>query len=302
MDIWMRSDSHGAHMAGRKKPKSSSSRRKVAKPPPDASTWPLLRAYGPWRDCWAATACGSAGVLREAPDGRVAAAVFAIELIHGGLQAAGSALLASAEEAEDYLNKLRHLMPPMAPASLEEAANFVWAARALAESHDAFSDQLQLELSMLPERRETPEELIAWLLHSVTPERLSDICQRNFNPNIAPGQEAMCITRMTFVIPDADAAIASLRGADPAFTETEEQSFVWTRKYPKGHWSPMANSGNRQIIGSVRLRGGRLVGEVNALTMGWVLATTLQDMIPEVQIAEAEWKDLTAMTKDLKGR
>jgi hypothetical protein len=240
--------------------------------------------------------------MRKAPDGRVAAAVFAIELIHGGLQLAGSAALESPEEAEDYLARLRHLFPPMAPASVEEAANFVWAARAISESHDAFIDQFNLEFSMLPAPRKTPEALISWLLHGATPDRLSDICQRNFEPELPLGQEAMCVTTMTFVVPDTDAAITGLRDAKPDFSEDEEKGFVWTREYPKGHWSPMAKSGSRQVIGSVRLRDGRLVGEVNTLTMGWVLATKLRDMIPEVQIAGADWKDTAAAAEEAKRR
>lgn len=288
-------------MARFKKPRSSA-KKKPPKPPPDAPTWPLLRAYGPWRDCWSATACGSVCALRQAPDGRVVVAVFAIELIHGGLQLAGSYLLEPDETPDSYLARLKNLFPPMAPTSLEEAANFAWAARILSEGNGAATDHFDLEFSMLPAPKKTPDALATWLLHGATPDKLADICIRNFEPDVPMGQEAMCITTMTFAVPDLDAAIRALRGAVPDFSEDEEEGFVWTREYPEGHWSPMAKSGNRQVIGSVRLRDGKLVAEVNTLTMGWVLATKLRDMIPDVRIAETEWKDTAAATEEAKRR
>jgi hypothetical protein len=286
-------------MARFKKTKSSA-KKKPPKPPPDAPTWPLLRAYGPWRDCWSATACGSACVLRQAPDGRLAVAVFAIELIHGGLQLAGSYLLKSDETPDSYLARLRGIFPPMAPATLEEAANFAWAARALSESNNASTDHFDLEFSMLPAPKKTPEALVSWLMHGATPDKLSAICQRNFEPDLPMGQEAMCITTMTLAIPDLDAAIGALRDAEPNFSEDEDRGFVWTREYPKGHWSGMAGSGNRQVIGSLRLHGDRLVGEANTLTMAWVLAAKLRDMIPEVQITGTDWKDTAAVQEATK--
>ncbi|MBI5545555.1 MAG: hypothetical protein HY901_16845 [Deltaproteobacteria bacterium] len=289
-------------MARFKKPKSSSAKKKPPKPPPDAGTWPLLQAYAPWRDCWSATACGGACVLRRAPDGRVAAAVFAIELIHGGLQYAGSYLLEPDETPESYLARLKGVLPPMALSSPEDAANFAWAARAFSEREGACTDHFDFEFSMLPEPRKTPEALVSWLLHGATPDRLSDICQRNFEPGLPTGQEAMCLTTMTFAVPDLDAAIAALRSAEPDFSEDEQKAFVWTREYPKGHWSGMAGSGHRQVIGSIGLRGGQLVAEVNTLTWGWVLALKLRDMVPEVRIVGADWKDTAAAAGESKKR
>ncbi len=105
---------------------------------------------------------------------------------------------------------------------------------------------------------------------------------------IQEDQEPICVTTLTFAVPDIDEAIVALRGEEPDFSGDEENGFVWTREYPKGHWSGLAGSGNRQVIGSLRRRDDTLVGDVNALTWGWLLATKPRDMVPEVRIIGAD--------------
>jgi hypothetical protein len=58
-------------------------------------------------------------------------------------------------------------------------------------------------------------------------------------------------------VESAKATVEQLRkhGRDFAYTgrEGEVEFFDWTRQYPKGHWSPLARLGARQILGSIRV-------------------------------------------------
>ena len=56
--------------------------------PSDVETWPIVRAYVPARNVWEATGLGTAGVVRQQPDGRHASAFFIVELLEHGLRGA----------------------------------------------------------------------------------------------------------------------------------------------------------------------------------------------------------------------
>ncbi len=216
---------------------------------------------------------------------------------------AGGNLLESEPAAEDYVAQLKDLLPPMALSSLEEAASFVWAARALSISNGvAFDDSLDSFLSLVPKPSKPSGELISWLFHDATPTNLAQIARRNQRPDVPEGQEVVCFTTLTFAVPSMHEALDVLRDAEPDFSEEDRDVFVWTREYPKGHWSPFAGPGRRQILGSVRTRSGNLVGEAKTLTMACVLASKMRNMVPEVRIVGADWKDLIAIRQESRGR
>src|SRR5687768_1957805 len=51
----------------------------------DPRTWPVARAYVPQEDAWRASGFGTAGIVRQRPDGRFASALFSIAIIDGGV-------------------------------------------------------------------------------------------------------------------------------------------------------------------------------------------------------------------------
>src|SRR5437667_10115412 len=53
---------------------------------PDYSAWPLVRAYVPMEDCFRATGCGTAAVVRRRPDGTLISSFFDLQLMDGGLK------------------------------------------------------------------------------------------------------------------------------------------------------------------------------------------------------------------------
>src|SRR5579859_7408231 len=98
-----------------RKPKSLllSRRSKVPSGPSiEAQTWPVWRAWGPWRDCWEATACGSVMIVRESPDGRFAAAASNISLITGGLNIVLSRACDSRDDLDEFLEQVEGILGP----------------------------------------------------------------------------------------------------------------------------------------------------------------------------------------------
>jgi len=47
--------------------------------------WPIVRAYVPPEDCWQSTGFGTAGIVRQQPDGKLASSFFIMGLTRGGL-------------------------------------------------------------------------------------------------------------------------------------------------------------------------------------------------------------------------
>src|SRR5215217_2868742 len=80
--------------------------------PKDMLQWPIVRAYVPQYEAWMATAMGTAGIIRQRPDGLWSSAYFFIGLFHGGIESMFGKPDADAEEEGDFLKALGDTVPP----------------------------------------------------------------------------------------------------------------------------------------------------------------------------------------------
>jgi hypothetical protein len=154
----------------------------------EAALWPAREAFAPEPGVWRATGCGSAGVIRTGPDGRVAAAIVDLQLINGGLVLAAGDVM-TAPQAEEFVALSRHL-PPRTAASADEAAAYVWGAWAFGLDMDLEFDPASPVLRLFgPPRSRT--DASQGLLQR-TGERLLEIVRRNFHADlIGTRQEPM---------------------------------------------------------------------------------------------------------------
>jgi hypothetical protein len=286
--------------------------RKRGKPanelPADAHTWPILHAYAPWRDCWNATGCGAVIIIRHAPDGRYGVAAGNIILMSGGVSIVFGRTFDSLAEVDEFLADMDRILAPWGEADPEVVGEYAWGARALTKSYGSeFDGRAEALFQMFPPVRGTSAQRIARLLGDggLTPPALAAIVKRNCRPD-APddGREPMVITTLAFRIGDYRSTLRAMRAAEPDFSEVEEHEFVWTREYPKGHWSPFAGSGQRQILGSACLEeGGILKAEAKTLSMSAVLVSKVRKLARgDLRIEKVEWSDLTATKQRASAR
>jgi hypothetical protein len=265
----------------------------------EAASWPVREAFAPDPGVWRATGCGSAGVIRAGPDGRVAAAIVDLQLIHGGLVVAAGDVM-TAPQADEFLGLSRHL-PPRTAASGEEAAAYAWGAWAFALDLDLEFNQASPVLRLFGAPR-PPAEARKALLER-TGERLLEIVRRNFNPDLIGGrQEPMVMVEMALRGAARAETMRKLR-AQEEFGEGElDGVFGWTREYPKDHWSPLAKLGGKQVIGDVRVADDGIIrAAAQSLSMAARLAARLKELIGEqLVVAETEWRDLQDLRNDPK--
>ncbi len=289
-------------------PKAASRPGKVHRPlARDAHTWPLLRAQAPWRSCWDATGCGSAAVLRRAPDGRIGLAAMNVLLMSGGLSVAFGLTLGSEAEADDFLAEMDGTLAPWEDSPVEAASAFAWGARALAESHGALFDaRMDSLLRMFPRPDGAQASIVERLVGAggMTPAALAEIVRRNYRPDLSDdGREPMIVTTMSFRVGHHARTLAALRRARPEFDEEasheDDLAFGWSREYPRNHWSPLARLGGRQVLGSVRLaRDGSLKADARSLSMAAALASKMRKLAGgDVRLERADWTDVSMMTK-----
>ncbi|WP_437595839.1 hypothetical protein WMF28_25000 [Sorangium sp. So ce590] len=263
--------------------------------PPDAESWPLVRAVAPVPDIWRATGLGTAGVVRRRPDGRLACAFFTIHLLAGGLQLAFGKLDGTPQETDELVDGIRGQIPPMAESPIEQAALHAWGAFALSElDGPPFPPEMREQyLALMPRPTGSMRALRDALIGpgGPTPTDLMEfIAAHPMSHDVPEDQEILILTEMTFDVSSPRSAAARLRSAEPTFTRQDDGEFVWTRPYPKGHWSPFASLGARQVLGSVHIVGDALVAEAKALSMAAKLAATLKDLLGDsIRLRSTRW-------------
>jgi hypothetical protein len=270
---------------------------------PEVRSWPIVRAYVPVRDAWQATGFGTAGVIREQPDGRWATAFFWISLLDEGLVNLFGKDDTTAEECDTFLKSLDPLMPPTEEGPVELAAQYIWGAYALGQKKGflwppGLADRY---FSMVPKPLGSSSQWLNRLIGSggLTPPGLLKVIRENPVPEDIPeDQEIAIFTRMTFQLENVEAVIEQLRKRQPDFSylghEGDIELFDWTREYPKNHWSPLKRLGGRQILGSVRVGPDQLIAEVKALSMGARLVGNLKGMFGEqMRLKETTWRSMS---------
>ena len=278
------------------------SSREAMPVPQGVESWPVVRAYVPVPDAWRATGVGTAGIVREQPDGRQAYAFFVIELLEHGLKSTFGKYDASPADLDSMVASLSEMIPPMEEGSPETAAKFIWGARAVADAEGcAFPpDDVAPYFALVPR---PPGSARNWLEQLVgrgglTPPDLVRVIRAHpMQDDVPDGKEVMIVTTMTFDLTDAAAVVDVLMSADPEFIHSgmdcDAEVFNWTRKYPKKHWSPLARFGGRQNIGTVHIEGRTLVAEAQTLSMSARLTQRLLQLLGErIKLRNTSWSSM----------
>lgn len=260
-----------------------------AKPlPPGVESWPVVRAFAPVRNVWEATGLGTAGVIRQQPDGLYSSAFFVLKLLEHGLEMAFGGRDESLAKVEEDLAGLLRKFPPCEEGPVELAASFAWGARAFSEAEGyRFPDhEIDRFYGLMPRPPGTQRDWVARLVGrgGLTPEGLIRAIRENPQPDDLPdGKEILILTEMTFEVADAAAAVAALGRAEPEFIPEgegeDEEGFTWTRPYPRNHWSPPKWMGGRQIVGGVRVTGSELAANAKTLSMAAKLVERLNELL-----------------------
>ncbi|MGH7177895.1 MAG: hypothetical protein ACREJC_10975 [Tepidisphaeraceae bacterium] len=275
----------------------------------DRRRWPIIASYVPDPDVWRVTGCGIAAIFRQIPDGRVASALFDIELMHGGIKMMyGKDDHASLDDALGLLEIARKHAPPCVPGEPDLAARYVYGAYALGldMGFDFPAEQRRPYFSLLPMMAGTKNWWLQQLTHDdLTPARLVEIVRAIDAPDEVPeDKEMICLTTAIFDVDDGQAACEKLAEHHPEFAYDDEDDqgyevFTFTREYPKNHWSPLASLGGRQILGNVRIRATELQASAQVLSMAARLVTRLKQVIGgSIRLRGAEWKNVEEMMRE----
>jgi hypothetical protein len=270
----------------------------------DPTGWPIERTWSPLVDAWSATGEGSAAILRRRPDGRFAGAFFGISMTQDGLTFAGDLPDAEPGEFEGVLRKLGEGIPPYQEGPPEVVSGFVWGAYASSVESGRDWDQvpkLKRALALVAKPPGTPRQWADALWDDSIPAGLKRVLLALPDPETLPeGKEAMVVTTATFEAADPAAIATVLRKARPDFGDDGREGlvrhFTLTRPYPKGHWSPLAGLGGRQIVGRVEVHhdtnSPRLVAEGKTLSMTCVLIQRLKGLVGDaIRLVDTTWAD-----------
>jgi hypothetical protein len=278
----------------------------VPRPNPEVLAWPVIRAYVPIEEAWQATGLGTAGVIREKPNGKWVIAFFWLSLMEDGLVNLFGDDDTTPEAVTSLLEDLGTNIPPMQEGSIDQAAAYVWGAYVLSQTQGITwpPGELNRYLSLVPTPPGTSRQWRQRFIgpNGLTPDGLLNVIRRNRPPadvDIPEGKEIAIFTRMVFQLDDAPAVTEQLRRrTDFVYTghEGEMAGFDWVRDYPRGHWSPFRRLGGQQVLGSVNVESDTLTAEVKTLSMGARLVAILKEMFGEqIRLQETAWQGMQEM-------
>jgi hypothetical protein len=95
-------------------------------------------------------------------------------------------------------------------------------------------------------------------------------------------------------------AVRQLRGQQDFAEAGIEGIFGWMCEYPKDFSGRVATTGERQMIGEVRVASdGTLQAAAETLGLGATLATRLRQLLgDQIVVADAEWRDVRELLLD----
>ncbi len=125
-------------------------------------------------------------------------------------------------------------------------------------------------------------------------------------PDDVPDEkEVIAATTLTFDIVNPRKAVEALAATSPEFAaagpEGGEEIFRWTRAFPPGHPSPMAGTGARQVIGTVRVRDAEIVAEAG--TLGWavkLIKRTKETVGGQARLRHTRWMGAWEMADEIR--
>ena len=264
--------------------------------PVESASWPIVRAFAPVADVWTSSGYGTAGVVRQRPDGLFAEAAFCFNGREGLTSTFGKL---SHESLADLLlanPEFTDGIPPFEPSTPERAAAFLWAAVAEARSQGAMFPGLEGYLRLAPPApdpdRGSPRRFSG--PDGLSPRGLADILAGLPLTAFGDKTEPAIFTTLSFGIDDPAAAAGVIEAHAPAFRVVkrsgDEVEFDWSRRYPAGHWSPMAKFGGRQLLGRVVVQAGELIAESKSLSFVARLVALLQRLVGGgLRLRTARW-------------
>jgi hypothetical protein len=264
----------------------------------NTSSWPVIKAYAPIPEVWKATGNGTAGVIRQQPNGQYALASFHLMMLEGGIHAAAGKNDASLEDLEAFHRDVRENIPPYQEDTLATVSEYVWGAWAFGREYGYTfpAGKLDAYLSLIPKppgREELWKKRLVGL-GGRTPSGLLSVVRECFQLSVEleVDKELPVITTSYFIHPDHKRLREALRQTHPlVYFEPDEEGNVIeiTREYPDSH--AMATSGERQPIARVALQTkNEVLVQFATLSMGARAIEVLQNICGGVlRYQRSEW-------------
>jgi hypothetical protein len=261
---------------------------------------PVIRAYVPVGDCWNATGLGTAGVVRQHPDGNVTYAFFWIHLLENGLKSAFGKDHEPIEEMESFLVELAPMMPPMEQGPVTLASKLIWGAYAFADSLGvAWPDEMNHFLGVVPRPPGIKKE---WKRRfsgrkGLAPAGLVDLVAKTPDwEDLPEGKENAILTTTTFRLDDDETAVQMLQERKPEFVRSNDDddsvSFDWYRDPAGGGTGGIRLFRRRRYGGTVSIAPGRLTVEVQTLSLGARLIGILKEMLgDQIVLENVTWQN-----------
>jgi hypothetical protein len=217
--------------------RKSSRKRRHPTRRPDRSTWPVVRAYTPVPDAFRVSGFGTAGIVRQQPDGRLSAAFFFLNLSAGGIEIMWGKDDCTAETINELLVDDGNL-PPYQEGSAELAGRYVYGAFAWGQEECDWSDEAhRIYLAMLPR----PSGKRNWLIQQmcllepplVSVELLRAIEDLVVIHGDAPrGKEQAVATFMRFAVADGQRVLGRIGTRPDDFQQDDpnnDRVFKWIK-------------------------------------------------------------------------
>lgn len=253
--------------------------------PPGAALWPIVRAYVPQRDAWLASGVGTAGIIRERPDGRWASAYFTFSVLEGGVIVVFGKDETTPAANDELLESSTEHIPPFEPGPPELAAAFIRGALAFgAEQGHLFPPrELAPRLALVPPLPGSLHERSQRFIGEggLAPPGLWAVARRFLKEQerSPPGKEVLIRTCLTFDLPPEVNVNAALAARRPEFERTStiegKKVFQWSRPAPAAPSAPP----QRQLLGRLYLAPDALLADVPVLSRAALLTMRLRELL-----------------------
>ncbi len=264
----------------------------------------------PVEDVFRATGFGTAGIVRQRPNGKLSYAFFNFSLLQQGVTAIFGKDDVTEQDIIDISRDMKDLMPEFALGSPELAARYIWGAYSLSlvAGYDLGPDAdkyLALVPAIVGSRKWWVQQLTG--PQGLAAPGLVEFLEANPTPDDIPDdKEVVVFTRATFACDNAAKIRAELKRQAPEFgddgiDDSGAHRFIWTRAYPKNHWSPFSKMGGRQILGSVEVYDDRVIAEAKVLSMAAILIGKLKSAFDDdIRLTETQWKSAADLVREGK--
>ena len=268
-----------------------------------SENWPIVRAYLPPDDCWKSTGFGTAGIVRQQPDGKLSSSFFVMGLMRGGLMSVFGHINSDWSEIERDLRIKRHSIPPCVIGDTELATRYIWGSYAWSlEDSLRWPEELETQhLAMVPPLAGGRNRWLSQFVGTtgLVPEDLYDLV-KSFDPMVEPTEkEPLVFTEIVYGLVEQAPLLEKLRAAGPHIMPTDQDLdtvyFECTREFDAKRVSPLEPMRTRQPVGSIRIQGGKLLAEARALSLAAYLIGKLREYVGDLILFErTSWSDLDA--------